>query len=473
MSGPTENKQSLADDECEVAIVGAGPSGLAAAALLREHGVDLTIIDEQPRAGGQLFHQYDGRELALPALNERSGIDWRLQSTVLGMMRPSPYRVQRGRNAPHELWVRGPDGCYLLRARAVLLATGCHDRPLAFPGWTLPGVMSATDIRGLLQSQQRMPGNRVLFAGSHPLQLVVAEQLLNAGVPVTAVVFTQQSQPARSLLRRSRQLFETAKIVSRLRRARVPVIFGKTIVRVDGGSEVQRATIATLSADGSIDRQQTQVFECDRVGIYHGFLASTELARQAGAEVHWHERAGGWLATHDEWFESSIANLFVAGEITGVDGADAAIEKGRIAAAGMLRALCRVGDHDANKWVESAKNRLSHLLRDATIFREFAGPPAGLDLQTMTGDTIVCPCESIKRGDLQRQLADNKHVMSTDAAKLLTRAGMGLCQGRMCGDNVARILAAERGVPLNMLAPFQAQAPVKPVPLAVLTRPRR
>ena len=90
----------------------------------------------------------------------------------------------------------------------------------------------------------------------------------------------------------------------------------------------------------------------------------------------------------------------------------------------------------------------------------------------MTDDTVLCRCESINRGDLQRQLEDNKHVMSVDAAKLLTRVGMGLCQGRMCGDNVAKVVAAARGVVPSAVGSFQAQAPVKPVPLGTLARGR-
>lgn len=512
------NEKSLAAGECEVAIIGAGPSGLAAAALLREHGVAVTVVDEQPRAGGQILRQppknfavahwlpsrlYDRVKSTLHAVNERADIDWRFQSTVLGIMRPSPYRVQRSLRDPvladseqavmpdkqhgsvkrarshHELWIQGPSGCYILRADAVLLAPGCYERPLAFPGWTLPGVMGAGAIQGFVKSQQFVPGNRFVLAGSHPLQLVVADQLLSAGAQVAAVVFTQRMQQAWSMsrhplvaIRHIRQLLETAKILNRLRRADVPVIFSKTIVRAEGSHQVERAIIATVRADGTIDRHQTQVFECDRVGICHGFLASSELARQAGADVHWSEHAGGWLAKHDEWLESSVENLFIAGELTSVDGADAALEKGRVAAAGILRTLGRVDDNAANRLAASAKQRLSHLQRFAAVLQQLARPPADLALQIMTDDTVLCRCESIDRGELQRQLDDNKHVTSTDAAKLLTRVGMGLCQGRMCGDNVARVVAAVRGVMPSAVGPFQAQAPVKPVPLAMLTRGR-
>ncbi|MFC4311380.1 FAD-dependent oxidoreductase [Steroidobacter flavus] len=522
------------DATCEVAIVGAGPAGLAAAALLREHGVDVTVVDEQARAGGL----YGSVQVALHAVSERQDIDWRFQSTVLGIMRPSAYRVpradafsshgekhvagseqrrrgigcvgseQRRRGVgcvgseqsgggAHELWIQGPAGAYLLRARAVLLAPGCYDRPLAFPGWTLPGVMGAGAIQGLttngwvrpnamdgdgegfLQSEPLVSGNRFLLAGSHPLQLVVADRLLSAGARVAAVVFTQRKQQAWLMMRHPlvafrhrRQLLEISHILGRLRRAGVPVIFGHTVVRADGTEAVERATVAAIDTNGAIDSHKTAVVECDRIGICHGFLTSSELARQAGAEMHWKDHAGGWLACHDEWLESSIEDLFVAGEITGVDGADAALEKGRIAAVGILRALGRVDDHRAHNLAASARKRLSRLQRFSAILQELARPPAGLQLQTMSDDTIVCPCESIKRGELRRALADNKHTLSADGVKSLTRVGMGLCQGRMCGDNVARVIAEARGVQPNDVGPFQAQAPVKPVPLAAfMSRP--
>jgi hypothetical protein len=330
-----------------------------------------------------------------------------------------------------------------------------------------------------VKSQQFVPGNRFVLAGSHPLQLVVADQLLNAGAQVAAVVFTQRIQQAWLMLRHPlvalrhhRQLLETSRILNRLRRARVPVVFGHTIVRADGVAAVERATIAAVGAGGTIDHQTTQVFECDRIGLCHGFLASSELARQAGAEMHWKDHAGGWLACHNEWLESSIQNLFVAGEITSVEGADAALEKGRIAAVGILRSLGRLDGHRAHDLAATARKRLSHLQGFASVLQQLAQPPAGLALQTMSDDTILCRCESIKRGELQRALAENKHVLSADAAKLLTRVGMGLCQGRLCGDNVARVIAEARGVLPDEVGPFQAQAPVKPVPLATLVRGR-
>jgi thioredoxin reductase len=133
------------------------------------------------------------------------------------------------------------------------------------------------------------------------------------------------------LLRHATQFLQTARILNRLRRANVPVIFGASVLRVDGTGGVERATIARLHADGTPDPQRTQHIDCDRRRRLPWLSRSSELPRQAGAAVPLARRGGGWLVDHDEWFESSVGNLFVAGEVTGVAGADAALEKGRIA----------------------------------------------------------------------------------------------------------------------------------------------
>jgi hypothetical protein len=206
--------------------------------------------------------------------------------------------------------------------------------------------------------------------------------------------------------------------------------------------------------------------------VCHGFLASSELPRQAGASVRWREHEGGWLVDHDRWFESSIGNLFVAGEVTGVAGADAALEKGRVAAVGMLRAAGRIDARRAEELARPFRRRLAGMQRFAQLLHELARPPQHLADATMTGEAILCRCESIRRDEFERQLRENPHVVSSDAAKLLTRVGMGLCQGRMCGDNAVRTLARMRGLSATDVGPFQAQAPVKPVLLGVLAPER-
>ncbi|HWK73737.1 MAG TPA: FAD-dependent oxidoreductase [Povalibacter sp.] len=477
----------------EVAIVGAGPAGLAAASVLREHGVRVAVIDEQLRAGGQILRQppagfsvehwlpgrsYDRVKRVLRAVGDRPDIDWRLGATVLGLTGAASFRTQGASAVPHRLWIQDASGSRVLEATAVLVATGCYERPLAFPGWTLPGVMGAGAIQAFVKSQQFVPGERFVLTGSHPLQLVVADQLLRAGARVAAVTFTQPPTRAAAVLRyplamlqQARQMVDVVRILARLRRAGVAVRFGTTIVRADGGDSIASATLAPMHG-GAVDGSRWEVVECDRIGVCHGFIASSELARQAGAGIRWGEHEGGWLIEHDAWLESSVANLFVAGEVTSVMGADAALEKGRIAAIGILRTLGRIGEREAQRLAAAPRRRLRRLLRFASMLQELSRPPEGLERQVVTGESLVCRCESITRAYFDEQLRENTHVASADAAKLLTRAGMGMCQGRLCGDNVARLVALARGLSPGEVGPLHARMPVKPVPLGTLCRDR-
>jgi D-hydroxyproline dehydrogenase subunit alpha len=471
--------------DSKVVIVGAGPAGLGAADVMRDFGLELVVIDEQPRMGGQILRQpprtfsvdrwlpkklYARTKSVLRAMEDRDGIDWRFGSTALGVMQRSPYRGSEALGAGHKVWIQGPSGCELLQASAVLIASGCYERPLGFPGWTLPGVMGAGAIQAFVKSQQFIPGNRFVLVGSHPLQLVVADQLVAAGAKVAAVIFTQQPHQAVEIFRHpfamllnGRPLVETGRILWRLRHAGVPVMFGHTIVRAEGTVCIEGATIAKLRPGGRIDPDDTQTIECDRIGVCHGFLASAELARQAGARVQWRENDGGWIVDHDQWFETSVANLFVAGEVTRVAGAEAALEKGRIAAAGILGALGRIDAIAARRLARRARLRLRRLDRFASALSLLARPPPGLADETMTDNTILCRCESISCGEFRRLLEENPHIGSADAAKLLTRVGMGMCQGRLCGDRAVHLIASFRGVAVTEVGPFHAQAPVKPV----------
>jgi NADPH-dependent 2,4-dienoyl-CoA reductase/sulfur reductase-like enzyme len=463
---------------CDVAIIGAGPAGLAAAEVLCGRGLHVAIIDEQQRAGGQFLRQppasfsvdrwltaeaYRRARATLDAMQARTDIDWRLGTIALGILRRSGFRNWQAADGGHELWLQGPAGCGRLSARALVLATGCYERPLAFPGWTLPGAMGAGAIQAFVKSQQFVPGKRFVLAGSHPLQLVVADQLLAAGATIAAIVFTQPRSVAAAALRHPlivmrhrRQFIEVARILRRLRQAGVPVIYGSSIVRAEGRL--------------ALDRARSVAADC--VGICDGFLASSELARQAGARVHWQEDQGGWTVVHDEWFETNVPKLFVAGEITAVAGADAALEKGRIAGTGVLRALDLIDGAAGEQLATAPRRRLAHLWQFASLLGELARPPANLALEILGETTAFCRCEHITRGEFERQLRENPHVTTADAAKLLTRVGMGLCQGRLCGNHAAQLIARQRRMPIESVGVFHAQAPIKPVPVEAVATDR-
>ncbi|HEY8352762.1 MAG TPA: FAD-dependent oxidoreductase [Sphingomonadales bacterium] len=461
----------------DIVIIGAGPAGLAALSELAGKGLEIAVMDEQPRAGGQIYRQppadfrvkdwlpgqlYDAGKALLRRAEQAPGVHWHLETAALGF-----YEDAAGERV---LWAATPEGVKSVSARAWLVAAGCYDMPVAFPGWTLPGVMAAGGVQAFVKSQQLVPGERFVFAGSHPLQLIVAEQVLNAGGEIAALIFSQPPGRALAALRRPgvvgshwRKFAAAAAAFARLKRAGVPILFEHGIVAAEGEDAVASAVIAPLDADGRADRSRSRSVACDRIAFCYGFLPSSELARQAGATAVWDEDAGGgWIVTHDGAMRSDVPRLYVAGEVTRVAGAESAAEQGRIAAFSILADLGLPVDRAAR---DAAFRRLGSITRFADLLRDLARPPAALIADLAGDDVVLCRCENVSFGAFRAAMKEAGHVLTADAAKLLSRTGMGPCQGRYCGHAVRRTLAEIRGTDPGMVGGFTVRPPVKPVPL--------
>ncbi len=496
-------------DRAEVAIVGAGPGGLAAALILADHGVDVVLIDEQTRPGGQIYRQppktFDvndrgvdktytlGREI-LRAASERK-LRYRLETTAWGLFAVGVEGVPVVRSVPElgsvtqtpaaavqpapglGVALSGGEGVDLIRARRVLLAPGAFDLPVAFAGWTLPGVMAAGGIQAFVKSQRFLPGQRFCFVGAHPLQILIADQLLNEGAEIAGVFFAQ-SRP--SLFHAIKQLpnvwtsweklSQSLAAWRRLERAGVPISFGKIIVGAEGREEVERAVVASVDDAWNVVPGTEETIPCDTIGLNYGFVPSTELGRQAGCRHRWSARQGGWVLEHDEWMRSSRRYIYLAGEITGVAGADVAISEGRLAAIGLLRDLGRIGAGRASELAAPIRRKLRQERRFARALQEFATPRYEALAGLMSDETIVCRCEEISAGQVRLALRENPHLGTANAVKLFTRAGMGPCQGRFCALSVAALIAAKTGNDISEGGSFTARPPTKPIPLSDLAR---
>jgi len=464
----------------DLLVVGAGPAGIHAALLADEAGLRVAVVDEQAAPGGQIFRQPPasfaapqssafasypfGRELLANAATAQR-IDWYLSTSAWGVFQDAQGGIR--------LTIDTAGGASVLHGRKLLIATGAYDLPVAFPGWTLPGVMSAGGVQTLLKSQFLRSAQRYVLVGSHPLQLLLASQLLDAGAHIAEVAIARPRPRLRELLAGCKALpgnvrlfAQLGGILFKLWRKRVPVRFSTLITRATGTDAVEQVTLSRANEEWQVLPNTERTHRVDGLAVGYGLLASTELARQAGCEVSWKPQRGGWVVDHDEHMRTSNADIYVAGEPAGVAGAAAAYCEGRVAGLAVIRALKpEAADSTREQTAREAQEKAKPF---ADTVAEFFAPRLAALARLAEADTLICRCEDVSAGQVKGFLQAHPHVSSVNSVKLACRSGMGPCQGRYCQHTVAHLVADARGIPVPQTGAYTAQAPVKPVPLAHL-----
>jgi thioredoxin reductase len=442
--------------DAEVGIVGAGPAGLAAANVLAAAGVSMCVLDEGHRAGGQIFRQLPAGAAA-PDLREppshHHGHDLLAAFARSGVTLRSGASVWDAK--PGRLWFEQDGQSFLLRCKQVLLAPGAYDRCLPFPGWTLPGVLTAGALQVMVRGFGVVPGKRALVVGSGPLLLPTVTALVSAGVQVVAALEASSRWRAlRALpgvLGNGARLREALWYARQLLRAGVRLQWGWTVFRCEGDGRVQRAVVGKVDVDGNPRLETARTLEVDVVGAGFGLVPSIELGQLLGCASTWDAPRGGHRLVVDGEQATNVAGVFAAGEICGIGGAEVAIAEGALAAHGMLRSLRGVSVPAA----VAAKAVRERRAADAML-RAFA-PLPGL-VRLADDATIVCRCEDVP---LQRvRAAAQCHGDSLRAIKLGCRAGMGPCQGRICGPSLQAVATGDGARPTDLPV---VQVPVKAV----------
>lgn len=386
----------------EIVIVGAGPAGLAAAQAAAGAGGSVALIDDNPQAGGQIWrggpqHSGDARAAQL----------WSILSQARNVRFFNSARVLLP-SAPGALLVETPDAAFTLGYRKLILATGARERLLPFPGWTLPGVFGAGGMQALAKGGFPVAGKRIVVAGSGPLLLAVAATLQARGAQVLAIV---EQAPLHRVARFACSLLATpAKLLQavRLRRqlAGIPYHLNSHVLRAVGEQHLTPQLTEVVLQIGS----RQQAIACDYLACGFGLIPNTETAGALGCSI-----ADGAVQV-DRWQQSSVADVYCAGESTGIGGVDLALAEGKIAGLAAAGDLTQTAQLVAGcrRW-----QRFAARLAKAFALRE--------ELRHLVdADTIVCRCEDVRHGDLQQHA-------SWRSAKLHTRCGMGPCQGRICG----------------------------------------
>ncbi|MFJ3798946.1 FAD-dependent oxidoreductase [Streptomyces sp. NPDC090088] len=452
-----------------LAVIGAGPAGLAATLAAARHGVRVTLIDAAPEAGGQFYRQPAAGLGALrPQAPHHHRPGWvRLRDGLDGQLEAGHVVHLRDRH----VWFveRRPEGFTVhallgpeqerpeeVHADAVLLATGGYEKVLPFPGWTLPGVVTAGGAQAMLKGGLVLPGRTAVVAGTGPLLLPVATGLAAAGARVAALV---ESAAPRAFVRRSptlatrpAKLAEGARYAGQLLRHRVRTLVHHTVVEAHGDRRLEAVTVAALDAEGRVRPGTRRRLDCDTLAVGHGVLPHTDLAQGLGCRVD-------GVAVHvDDEQRTDVPGVWAAGEATGVGGADLALAEGHIAGRSAAARLSG-SEPDPRDWARAAKTRAG-LRRFFAAVDEACAPPAHWAEQ-VTDDTVVCRCEEVTAGAVRRAVTE-LGAGDVRTVKLLTRAGMGWCQGRMCGPAVAGLTGCPETAGSRPFA--------RPVPLGVLAR---
>jgi len=462
------------EEAYDLLVVGGGPAGLAAAVQARALGLDVALVDERSTLGGQIYKQpgagfvvRDHAALGRDHLAGRVLIDAAESSGACLLTRTSVLTL-RGEEVV--LLTKG-GRARIVRARRTLIAAGAYDRPVPFPGWTLPGVLTAGGAQTLVKTQRVTPGQRVLFAGSGPLALAFPAQLHGYGVRVVQALEAGPAPGPADALRllraargNTRMLADGIRYRTQLLRGSVPLRYRRIVVRAEGTERVEAVVHAAVDAAWRVLPGSEERVEVDTLCVGYGFFPSVELLRVVGCVLDYDEDLGGPVVRLDPWCRTSVPGVFAAGDGTGVAGSVVAADQGRLAAVGVARDLDLVPASEADALARPLRRRLARKAAFRRALAPMYAVGAGV-YELTTAETIVCRCEEVTRAVIEGAAVSTADV---DVVKGYTRAGMGLCQGRNCSRQVAALVGARHGCAVGDMAFGTARSPVRPVPISAI-----
>jgi thioredoxin reductase len=344
----------------------------------------------------------------------------------------------------------------------LILATGARDVAFAFRGWDQPGVMGARAFQALMGRYDAFSGRRLVILGTGELAIQTARTALASGLEVAALIDVSEAFQGPS------------SAAAELRAADVEILLGQIPIGASGGLEgIEGLTVRDLAAGA------TRAIACDTVVEAISLTPVVELLDVLGGAIAPAPLLGGHAPVSPDGTATSLANVFLAGDVAGAPGGvgmgeDAARASGHRAAQAVLASL----GHDV---------ALGAVLTPGPGFDALAYQMTWARALMAEPDVIICQCEEVTRADLvavkpptylgppspaqaRRDLASllEDGPPNQDQIKRLTRACMGPCQARRCREQVALTLAcASNAAPSDVpLAGYRA--PVRALPLKVL-----
>lgn len=480
-------KRLPVEEVTQLLVIGAGPAGVAAAAEAARLGVRVVLVDENPVATsvmgddiplhfGQRFSAVARNRTAMleafisrnPAIGElfNAGVDVRLGTTVWGLYA----------NGPSVGWLPGTvaglqDGerSFMLGCDRVIVAAGRRDMGLAFPGWELPGVLGITAAQSLLERFDALDVRRVVVLGTSDEALSAVQSLRRAGVEIAALVEVAGAPVGSPWL------------IGELQS--VPLLCGHTVLRAEGGLDgIKAVAVAPIGAAGVPVRSEERHIECDAILLGVATVPVIELLDALGCRTAYQAERGGHVPLLDQAQRTSAPTIYAAGDCAGIWPAktldpEIAHAEGRRAAASVAASL-GLADEAGPVLAQPEMPRHDPDAYRLEWVRAF--------VVEASGEPYVCQCEEVTAREIlelrppryldwpddKRNTRSLRQLLgeappNPDQVKRLTRAGMGVCQGRRCREQVAALLALGAGAKLRDIPLASHRAPVRPVPLSV------
>jgi NADPH-dependent 2,4-dienoyl-CoA reductase/sulfur reductase-like enzyme len=448
----------------DLAVIGAGPAGLAAATLAAELGVDTVLFDEQASPGGQIYRSVTETPLQARAV---LGEEYWHGATIVDAFRQASAQYVPGAT----VWTISPAGeigvsiagaARIVKAKRVIVATGALERPFPIAGWTLPGVMTVGAAQILLKSAGLVATGQTVLAGTGPLLWLLAAQYLRAGGSISAILDTTSRGNLLPSLGRlpaflSSSYFGLGRGLVREVARQVKVIHSVIALAVAGGDRVSRVAYRQTSGIETTLRADTLL-------LHQGVVPNVNLAIALGCRHDWNSAQLCFAPVLDPWGQSSVETVAIAGDGAGIAGALAAEHRGRLAAFDAARRLGRIDEAERDR--AAAPHR--HALREAERGRPFLDRlfrPAK-QFRLARGRTLVCRCEEVTAREVIDAAAGG--CVGPNQMKAFLRCGMGPCQGRLCGLTVTELIAATRGVSPAEVGYYRLRPPVKPITVGEL-----
>lgn len=319
----------------ELIVIGSGPSGLTAAIEAAKNKVKVLLIDENLKAGGQLFkqiHKFFGSSAHYSGIRginigeklikkaEEAGVKVLLNRIVIGLFKGKKVVTKQG------LDNKGKN-IEIFKADKIVIASGASENAIYFSGWTLPGVMSAGAAQTMINVHRVLPGKKILMIGSGNVGLIVSYQLIQAGAEVKAVI--------EALPKIGGYEVHAAKI----KRLGIPIYTSHTIIEAKGNLEIEEAVIAKVDKNWETIPNTERILKVDTISIAAGLKPLIKLVRMAGCKCLYIPELGGWAPIHNKNMETTYPGIYVAGDVTGIEEANTALEEGRLAGIAVAESL--------------------------------------------------------------------------------------------------------------------------------------